>query len=285
MSRIDNLDDDELAELLRRVAALEKASPLSNTSVERGRLRMYDGSELLIEDSNLTISGIATVDGQFVGTGTFHWTGPADLEGSVGVKGNMTVSGGGKIVVSGSDPLTLGLIGGLPALGFTNAVVAGVAGGLRVTGGNALLQVSGSAVAITIDGVGRATVSPSGLGVTGDFNASGAKMFRMPHPLKEGWQIQHGSTESPVSGTEYWGEATVDESGETAVMLPDYFETLNKQQGRAVLVTGRGFAADWTDIVDGAFTVTGPAGKRFSWLVKAERFGGDFVVESLAEEL
>lgn len=64
------------------------------------------------------------------------------------------------------------------------------------------------------------------------------------------------------------------------VLLPDYFEQLAKPYGRAVMVTGRGFAPDWTDITGNYFTVTGKPGGRFSWLVKAARHGADFAVET-----
>jgi hypothetical protein len=67
--------------------------------------------------------------------------------------------------------------------------------------------------------------------------------------------------------------------GTAVVKLPDYFEALVKAGGRETLVTPRGATVDWTDIVDGTFTVSGTEGVKFSWLVKAERHGGDFEVE------
>src|SRR5690554_6893297 len=101
MSRVDDVNSlrAEVAELKRMYRDLANATPLSSTSVGRGRLRMYDNSELLIEDGNLTITGTATVDGQLVGSGTFTWTGTTNLNGPTNVRGNMAVTSGGTIKV------------------------------------------------------------------------------------------------------------------------------------------------------------------------------------------
>jgi hypothetical protein len=103
----------------------------------------------------------------------------------------------------------------------------------------------------------------------------------MDHPVKPGHWIQHGSTESPTSGTEYWGKDTFDSSGECVVALPDYFEALNKPENRIVHMTpiGRPFPFGAEEIEDGKFIAYGEPGRRFTWSVKAERFGGDFEVE------
>lgn len=119
--------------------------------------------------------------------------------------------------------------------------------------------------------------------VRGSFYVSGSKNFRMPHPDKPGMDLLHGVTESPVSGIEYWGDATIDADGTALVVLPDYFESLAKSRNRAVYAAGNGAAVQWGPIIDGAFTVTGEPGVTFSWLVKAERFGGDFDIEQPTE--
>ncbi|PSL04139.1 hypothetical protein CLV30_106144 [Haloactinopolyspora alba] len=105
------------------------------------------------------------------------------------------------------------------------------------------------------------------------------KNFRIPHPTKPGMDLLHASTESPVSGIEYWGSATLDERGEAVVELPNYFEALAKTDNRTALVTPHGAPVEWTAVMDGRFTVTGQAGQSFSWLVKAERHGADFDIE------
>jgi hypothetical protein len=119
---------------------------------------------------------------------------------------------------------------------------------------------------------------------TSRFDISGplyatAKNFRIPHPLHpETKSLVHGSTESPLAGVEYWGEGTLDADGSAIIFLPEYFEALTKQQNRAILVTPKDIVdlLAVTDIYNGSFTVTGTAGQRFTWLVKAEREGADF---------
>lgn len=131
MSRIDNPTRGELDELLKRVKALERATPLASASMGRGRLRLYDGSELLIEDGNLTISGVATIDGQLIGSGTLEWTGPVDvtgdttlggdteIDGKTTLKNDLTVGSGGKIIIGAMvlDPAVSGAggVGGVTA--------------------------------------------------------------------------------------------------------------------------------------------------------------------------
>lgn len=146
---------------------------------------------------------------------------------------------------------------------------------LRLNSSGALLAIS-STVGLRLDG--------SGASVFGGLSVSGSKNFVMPHPTKDGMELLHGSTESPVSGIEYWGAGVTDSKGRAVIELPDYFEALAKPEGRTVLVMGRGAALDWSEIVDGRVTVSGVAGTKFSWLVKAERFGGDFDVERKAME-
>ena len=101
------------------------------------------------------------------------------------------------------------------------------------------------------------------------------KNFIIDHPLDpENKDLVHSSTESPWAGVEYWGgEAVIGENGEVDIELPDYFEALTHVKGRAVLLTpiGRAGEVGASRVVDGAFTVFGPANSEVSWVVKARR--------------
>ena len=105
MGRIDNLDGGELARLKAQISALQNASPLARSSVERGQLRLYDGSNLLIQDGNFqvtggsSISGVQTVSGTQTVTGTQQVNGTQNQTGPFNLTGTLTVSGGGKISV------------------------------------------------------------------------------------------------------------------------------------------------------------------------------------------
>ena len=124
--------------------------------------------------------------------------------------------------------------------------------------------------------------------ITGGLQVSGTKNFVMSHPSKPGWLLRHASTESPVNGVEYWGEAVLDANGVATVKLPAYFEDLTKTENRIVMLTAIGTPNQlaYEPIVAGAFTVRGASDARFSWLVKAERASqpGDWPIDFAAEE-
>jgi hypothetical protein len=152
-------------------------------------------------------------------------------------------------------------------------------GGTLQLGATSYLQAP-SGVVFQAESNGTATISSSG-GTTiyGGLNVSGTKNFIMDHPTKPDWELMHGSTESPVSGIEYWGTGVVGAKGTSQILLPKYFEALAKPGNRAVLVTSKRVGVTWTDIANGAVEVNGPPGTEYSWLVKAERIGGDFSAE------
>jgi hypothetical protein len=141
-------------------------------------------------------------------------------------------------------------------------------------GGNGFVQAYGLtrvyASAIELEG----TVT-----VMGNLGTTGSKNFIMDHPTKPGQLLVHGATESPVSGVEYWGTGTVGANGSDVFHLPEYFSALVKADTECVSVYGNGAVVGWGAVVDNSVTVTGPAGTQYSWLVKAERIGGDFEVE------
>lgn len=103
-TRVGNLKDLE-----RRIRRLERANPLSSSSLGRGRMRFYDGSELLIQNGALnvtgtaTISGVLNVSGQTNLSGQVSVTGPMNITGTTTIGGNTSITG--ELVVTG--PTTL----------------------------------------------------------------------------------------------------------------------------------------------------------------------------------
>jgi hypothetical protein len=65
--------------------------------------------------------------------------------------------------------------------------------------------------------------------ITGSFSVSGAKGFRIDHPLqpKKKW-LHHAAVESDVMKNLYDGIASLNSDGEAVVSLPSWFEALNK---------------------------------------------------------
>ena len=285
------------------------------------QIRFDDGNMWLRFDASNTFgriaAGIAT-DGV---TPALWLIPPAGVEPETPLENNVIVVGRGTTTpgavlmrtpgrlqgVAGEDILLVGETGATLSADPGWVVVRGASGAtLRATGGDTVVAAEAGALSILQDAGGsqwylgrsgsvaaaqRAFIwSPGGTNdlylngdvvVTGSLNVNGAKQFRTRHPLREGHDLAHASTESPVSGVEYWGEGVIGEDGTAVVDLPYYFEALVKPTGRAVLVSPIGppslLGAD--RVVDGTFTVHGEPGAEFSWLVKGERFGGDFEVE------
>lgn len=276
----DRVDQSSLPALVERIRRLEAAAPLGFTSITRGSLRVASNEGLIVEGSAkvegwLITTGTQRVVGRLEGSGTFDWTGASFLRGPVEITGlakllsDLRVEGGGKITVTGGDsPLTLE--NGAVSFGTGGRLEADTAfGGVRlIVGSGRRLYVGSGAVSMQYDGTNFVIVTATGTTVGGPFFAS-SKSFLIPHPTAEGKNLRHGSTESPVHGIEYWGDETLDDDGQLVVELPHYFEAIALE--RVPFVTARGFVADWSDVDDGRFTVTGTPRGRFSWLVKASR--------------
>lgn len=288
MGRIDNLNDSPVVRMQQQVRKQGTKSPLGRTSVSEGTTEFNGLLSIKVNGSGL-VTGKWIVDGEMEGDGTLTWTGPVNLKGTTRFEGDTTQVGAhhvqgnqditGTLAVKGAATLE----NNLTLSGASAKITAGVVsldnnGTLRST--NALLIVATGLTSVQNNlYVGGTLTAGSSVNVSGALTVTGAKSFRMEHPLDPTMWLQHGSTESPVSGIEYWGDAVLDDDGAATVDLPSYFDALAKPEGRTAFVTGRGFSPDWSDIDDNTFTVTGSPGGRFSWLVKAERFGGDFEAE------
>ncbi|MFF7681460.1 hypothetical protein ACFZA2_01775 [Microbacterium sp. NPDC007973] len=87
-------DDPNYSYLLRRIEELEqllRANPLRSASVSRGTTEFRENSTLLITDSNMRVVGVAYVSGRLEGEGTFSWSGPTLLDGSVEITNTLDV--------------------------------------------------------------------------------------------------------------------------------------------------------------------------------------------------
>jgi hypothetical protein len=210
-----------------------------------------------------------------------------------------------RLLLSSRGTFSLGGVDGTIASFAGNSGIAmQAAGGTVYSGANAYLQSStGAIVQASENGEAKIVASGgqyfkagaaltmlwdpyiwiqtngSGTSIYGGLSVSGAKNFVMEHPLDPAMELLHGATESPVSGVEYWGCGTVGADGTDVFHLPDYYAALVKDENQCVAVYGNGAVVGWGAIIDNSVTVTGPAGTQYSWLVKAERIGGDFIAE------
>lgn len=273
---------DELQRFIRR----EAVATLQHASIGRAGIRVHSGGFITVENGGLDVTGTATVAGVLTGSGTFDWWGPSILRGTVNVTGDLYTSGAmgiaGLLTVAGAttlngsvtmnNDLTLGT--GRVLAGPLRIDRAGSYGG-RVYSSSYLVLEAANNVLIPND------VDIRGILLTDGLDVDGPKNFRIDHPTKPGYWLRHGSTESPVSGTEYTGTATIGPDGSVDVELPDYFEALNKPDGRTVHVTavGRPFLVGADKPRDGKVTIYGDPGREVDWIVKAEREGADFPLE------
>ncbi|MEO8035996.1 MAG: hypothetical protein ABI837_16280, partial [Acidobacteriota bacterium] len=115
-----------------------------------------------------------------------------------------------------------------------------------------------------------------GVFAQGNLGASGTKTFLIDHPLDPANRfLKHYSMESPEVLNVYRGNIVLDASGAREVLLPAYFDAINRNV--SYQLTAIGAAAPDLHVqreVDGnrSFTVAGgKAGMKVSWVVYAER--------------
>ncbi len=300
---VDDLSDlwAGLRQLREDVTRLQVGTPLQNSAITRGGLRVASMEGLIVEGTART-TGTQYINGRLEGDGYFYWTGPmsmsgvftatgaVNLNGPTKIGGDVTSTGkftnngetalNGPTKINGSAEITgdVSLKSDL-SIAVGGRIVAGAVtvGATGVISSTQTLRISGTS---GIDLLSTTTVGGL-LRAAGGLDTIGSKNFVMDHPMKPGLLLRHGATESPVSGIEYWGTGVIGKSGETTVKLPDYFAGLAKPESPTIFATGNGFAASWGSIEGVSFSVAGTPGGMFTWLVKAERVGGDFPVEEV----
>lgn len=198
MAKIDNLNSGQLAPFIRRIENLERALSLASSSVERGRMRFYDGSELLIQDSNLNVVGTATIrgtlraDGTIAFTGTLTQSGPSTFTGDTSFNGPTHIAGdfdvtgptklNGKTDIGGNTSVTgdLGVKGPLDVTGtmdikgkstLQNDLTVQSGGRIKVGANMTLNPATGGG---TVEFTNGASVASSGTDLK--MNASGAAL-------------------------------------------------------------------------------------------------------------
>jgi cytoskeletal protein CcmA (bactofilin family) len=152
MSRIDDTQNGELADLKKRIRKLETRSPLGNTSVSRGRTRFVGPESLQVEGSQrvtgqLYIDGLEVVDGQLRIAGSLVVSGNTDLTGPTSIRGRVDVTGPMNITGPTSIQSSTEVLGDLT-----------IGGKLAIKGQT---DISG------------ATTVPGSLGITGDLHVQG----------------------------------------------------------------------------------------------------------------
>jgi len=216
------------------------------------------------------------------GGATGRWVIYSNRTGAPGTETLHFWSSGDKVAITQDGHLTLN---GLNMGG--NSLQQGInwtsEGNAPLALSNALRIVGGEGGVLAVNAGDVMLWSPFGIAVKGAISAK-IKNFRIAHPAKPDHYLIHACLEGPESSVYYRGHAQL-EDGRATICLPDYFESLTRQEGRTVLLTPEGrepFLLSYEAIVDGTFKVYGtmPDGA-FSWEVKAVRAD----VERLETEL
>lgn len=108
----------------------------------------------------------------------------------------------------------------------------------------------------------------------GDFAASGTKAFQIDHPEDPANKyLRHFCIESNEVLNLYRGTGVFDENGETEILLPDYFELINRNFSYQLTPIGAAMNLYVkAEIADNRFVIAGgEPGKKVSWTVQAER--------------
>ena len=132
---------------------------------------------------------------------------------------------------------------------------------------------NGDALNVYRYGTGRAAYFSGDVYVNGTLGKAGGG-FKIDHPLDPANQyLQHSFVESPDMMNVYNGNITTDANGEATVMLPDYFEALNRDFRYQLTVIGQ-FAQVMVkdEIQNNRFTIkTDKPNVKVSWQVTGIR--------------
>ena len=147
----------------------------------------------------------------------------------------------------------------------------GVGSGAGKAGGIGIVAYHGFGVNGAHDG--RAGLFFGDVAVSGMLSKGGGS-FKIDHPLDpENKFLYHSFVESPDMKNIYDGTVTTDEQGEATVVLPDYFEALNRDFRYQLTVIGTFAQAIVAEKIKGnRFTIkTSSSGVEVSWQVTGIR--------------
>lgn len=258
----------------------------------RGKLvfQNYTDSNVAMAINSAGFVGIGTTDpGARLHTiasedGASAILGEGDGSGGVGVEGNTNAENG--IGVLGSASSATGFSFGVTGTSSSRDGT-GVSGeATRATGSNTgvygyahgddgvgVWGVADGADGIAVHGQVKGGAN-YGVYSTGNIGASGTKSFVIDHPQDpENKTLRHYCEEGPEPMNSYSGVVTLDAAGEAEVILPAYFESINRDF-RYQLTCLRQFAPVFVkdEIVGGRFVIAGgKPGMRVSWEVKGVR--------------
>ena len=213
MAQIDNLAQGDLADIFRRLRALESSSNMNNAAIGRGGIRVHGGGVITIENGGLVVTGTAEIVGELLASGVIT------LSGEVTVSGPLTVVDGGKIT-AGSIELNPD---GSAKFGTLTIDPDG-----KITTGAAVINPDGSAEFgdMTISATGKITsgtaeINPDGSAKFGDTTISFAGVIESGNVVIDPDDAQGGFTFNTGGGVGGNGGAVLVRGSGDAGLLTD----------------------------------------------------------------
>ena len=238
-----------------------------------------------VSGNNSATTGFAIgVQGTNNSTGGGGVLGTATQPGAWGVQGssNASTGSGAGVFAESASPNGSALLAQSQTCGSSGClIVSGIAGNFMTSTTGLLLNgFSGPAGASNgdttqvfyVDGKGDGYFKGN-LTVGGNISKGGGS-FRIDHPLDpENKYLYHSFVESPDMKNIYDGVATLDQSGEATITLPDWFEALNRDFRYQLTCIG-GYAPVYiaSEVAGNQFRIAGGrAGLKVSWQVTGIR--------------
>ena len=243
----------------------------------------------------VTANGVAIIGGDLNVAGEGKFSGPLSVRGALTIGGLASIEGDlsvtGELTAASFIGNGAGLSNVTPAdnsitsakLAQDPASLSKVTGGKMVVNANNLdltghTTLNGSLNVLRGFTAGSAAQDPNSqiygnLHVQGRLTA-GMKTFRIDHPLDpENKYLCHSTVESPDVMNIYNGNVTTDTGGHATVVLPDYFEALNRDFRYQLTVIGKlAQATIASEIENNRFTIkTDQPDVKISWQVTGIR--------------
>lgn len=205
----------------------------------------------------------------------FWGIGVRGVGGYEGVEGMVTTSGSqtyygvrGEVFQSGSSGNKYGVYGTVTGTG------AGEKYGVFGETGNGT-GVRGSVSSSGYGVLGTAPAAGTAVYAQGNLTVTGIKAFQIDHPLDPGNKfLNHYCAEGPEPLNVYSGTTTLDGAGEAWIMLPEYFQSINKDYRYQLTPVGASMPNLYIgeEIQGNRFKIAGgKAGMKVSWQVSATR--------------
>jgi hypothetical protein len=216
-----------------RSTSLQGTGIFSNTGITSAAGiigQNFEGGEAVVGLTIGSVEGAAGVTGRNDGQG-------------YGVKGFSIADGGIGIYGDAGRNKSNNIAGRFENLNETNPMDAleaktnGLGFALSVENTSDNVTANGGLFVSTVNG--KAGKFEGDVEITGNLSATGAKNFKIDHPLDpENKYLYHASIESSEVLNLYTGNITTDANGNAMVQMPEWFEALNKDYRYQLTVIG-----------------------------------------------